>query len=615
MATFKPQSLAEKLAAFEQEVNEADNVRSELQVERVGFVNSGEVILSHLFHYIERTMAKVMDVFAQIDTDGSGRIDKSEFCKSVSMMGFEVPGAVPETLRKPAQFELDAAFDVLDADGGGEVEIDEFLAEMKRQRKQAALDALERQQRGQACVSDATSARKANEITNEQRADIHRTILLCSGNGGMWKPTATVTRALEKWLWRVELFSFMSSEQRRRFCTACDVRCVRADEAVLRKGDASGGILLLFEGRCAIYLPRSQNISMIDAKAGVKQDFDNSKLAGSSIAMLNEGAQSSPGDGKRLEISHAEGSAEQPDKEKEISPAAESVARKWRGRVNRRGAEDLSAATRDLVELTFGPGEVFGEERAFHNINSDLVRSQGLLTVSATVVALEPSQFITFKQPEILVILEQAYQQLQEYKIDFLKRIPHYKFCSGSNLRLLARNMRRVICAPRQVLASEGEPASSAFFIIAGKMQVEQGGRPVAVLGPESCFGDWGVINGESRAASLSCVTECEVLVIHAYNFIRTVDKRIIAALKEKQALVQAGKSFASATQIVDTQVSQIIPFTTVYYLELVFTICFQSPFAAVLLVGSCTKPYHRQGLKSFAKHHRQDALLEPLSR
>ncbi len=594
MASFKRQSLAERLDAFEQEVNEVDNVRSELQVERVGVVNSGEVILSHLFHYIERTMAKVLDVFERIDTDGSGEIDREEFRRAVAMMGFEVPGAIPETLRKPEQFEVDAAFDVLDADGGGAVEIDEFLVAMKTQRKQAAQEALERQQRGEACVGNATSARKANELTTEERHDIHRTISLCSGNGGMWRPPEKVAKFLEKWLWHVELFSFMSPEQRRVFCTACDVLCVHKDEAVLRKGDVSGGILLLYEGISAIYLPRSQHISMIDAKAGVRQDAVKSKVADSKIATLVEDA-----------VRQAEDSAEQSDMEKEMSAAAESAARKWHVRTNRRGAEDLSAVKRDLVELTFGPGEVFGEERAFHNINSDLVRNQGLLTVSATVVALEPCQFISFKQPQVLITLEQAYNRLQDYKISFLKRIPHYKFCSGSSLRLLARNMRRIICAPRQVLASEGEPASSAYFIVAGKMQVEQGGKPVAVLGPESCFGDWGVINGESRAASLSCVTECEVLVIHAYNFIRTVDKRIVAALKEKQALVQAGKSFASATQIVDTQVRQKASRSRRSLSALVHHFVFLTP-PAVVSVGSCTKRYHRRRLKLFAKgHHR----------
>ena len=547
MAAFKRPSLAQRLDWFEQEVNDVDKVRSRLQVERVGVANSGEVILAQLFRHIEQTMAKVMDVFDRIDTDNSGCIDKGEFHRAVGMMGFEVPSVVPGTLRKPEKFEVDAAFDVLDADGGGEVEIEEFLVAMKIQRKRAAQEALERQQRGLARADDDVHARKAHQLTADQMGDISRTIVLCSGNGGAWQPTEKVARALEKWLWHVELFSFMSAEQRRKFCTACDVQCVHADQAVLRKGDALGGLFLLFEGRCAIYLPRSQTVSTIDAKAGLRQDVTNSKTAGSRIASLVEDASRATAAGSI--------SASRSDKEEQISAAADSVARKWRGRMHRRGAEDLSGAERDLVELTFGPTEVFGEQRAFHNINADLVRTQGLFTVSATVVALEPCQFIVIKQPTMLVLLAQAYQELQDYKISFLKRIPHYKFCSDSSLQLLARNLRRMICAPRQVLAREGEPADSAFFIMAGKMQVEQGGKPVAVLGPESCFGDWGVINVETRAASLSCVTECEVLVIHAYNFIRTVDKRIIVALKQKQALVQAGKSFTSATQIVDDQV------------------------------------------------------------
>lgn len=547
MAAFTRPSLAERLGWFEQEVNDVDKVKSKLQVERVGVVNSGEVILAQLFRHIERTMAKVMDVFDKIDTDNSGCIDKDEFHRAVVMMGFEVPSVVPGTLRKPEKFEVDAAFDVLDADGGGEVEIEEFLAAMKTQRKQAAQEALERQQRGWACADDDVHARKAHQLTADQMGDISRTITLCSGSGGAWQPTEKVARALEKWLWHVELFSFMSADQRRKFCTECDVQCVHADQPVLRKGDALGGLFLMFEGRCAIYLPRSQSVSTIDAKAGLRQDVTSSKATGSRITALVEDAARATAAGSI--------SASRSDKEEEISVGAASVARKLRGRMHRRGAEDLSGVERDFVELTFGPTEVFGEQRAFHNINSDLVRSQGLFTVSATVVALEPCQFIIIKQPTMLVLLAKAYQELQDYKISFLKRIPHYKFCSDSSLQLLARNLRRMICAPRQVLAREGEPADSAFFIMAGKMQVEQGGKPVAVLGPESCFGDWGVINVETRAASLSCVTECEVLVIHAYNFIRTVDKRIIAALKQKQVLVQAGKSFTSATQIVDDQV------------------------------------------------------------
>ncbi len=68
MASFAQQTLAERLEAFENDANEVDFVKNKLQMEKVGHNNSGEVILAQLFHYIERTMAKVMDVFEQVHT-------------------------------------------------------------------------------------------------------------------------------------------------------------------------------------------------------------------------------------------------------------------------------------------------------------------------------------------------------------------------------------------------------------------------------------------------------------------------------------------------------------------------------------------------------------------
>jgi hypothetical protein len=47
--------------------------------------------------------------------------------------------------------------------------------------------------------------------------------------------------------------------------------------------------------------------------------------------------------------------------------------------------------------------------------------------------------------------------------------------------------------------------------------------------------------------------------VIHAYNFIRTVDKRVIEALKQKQRMVKSGRSMASATQMVDDQMRKSV--------------------------------------------------------
>eukprot|EP01045_Picozoa_sp_COSAG04_P010931 COSAG04_NODE_686_length_11156_cov_44.791806_12_plen_188_part_00 len=117
--SFKKVSLADRLASFETEINAMEQIQQDstrINNKETGG-NTGEEILAQLFAYIERTMAKVAETFRRIDKDGGGTLDKGEFRQAVALFGFEVPGSVAETLRLPHDWEIDAAFEVLDKDG------------------------------------------------------------------------------------------------------------------------------------------------------------------------------------------------------------------------------------------------------------------------------------------------------------------------------------------------------------------------------------------------------------------------------------------------------------------------------------------------------------------
>ena len=117
--SFKKMSLADRLASFETEINAMEQIQQDstrINNKETGG-NTGEEILAQLFAYIERTMAKVAETFRRIDKDGGGTLDKGEFRQAVALFGFEVPGSVAETLRLPHDWEIDAAFEVLDKDG------------------------------------------------------------------------------------------------------------------------------------------------------------------------------------------------------------------------------------------------------------------------------------------------------------------------------------------------------------------------------------------------------------------------------------------------------------------------------------------------------------------
>eukprot|EP01051_Picozoa_sp_SAG22_P006504 SAG22_NODE_428_length_10591_cov_8.858178_7_plen_205_part_00 len=55
--------------------------------------------------------------------------------------------------------------------------------------------------------------------------------------------------------------------------------------------------------------------------------------------------------------------------------------------------------------------------------------------------------------------------------------------------------------------------------------------RVLNVCGTGTCFGDWGVVNNKRRVASCIAATDCELLVMHEFDFRATSDPTLFAAL------------------------------------------------------------------------------------
>ena len=65
---------------------------------------------------------------------------------------------------------------------------------------------------------------------------------------------------------------------------------------------------------------------------------------------------------------------------------------------------------------------------------------------------------------------------------------------------------------------------------------VEEKETVVNVLAAGASFGALGVVSKRPRGATVKAITECEVFVIHAYNFVRCVDLLLLRSLKKQVA-------------------------------------------------------------------------------
>lgn len=196
------------------------------------------------------------------------------------------------------------------------------------------------------------------------------------------------------------------------------------------------------------------------------------------------------------------------------------------------------------VEMRFAPLSSFGEQRAFHNADQSKVLELGAQTVQLTVRATEEAdvKLLAVYRHEDIEAIVAAYRASKQDKIRLLRGMPQYKHMSTDELDKLASFMRRMWASEGETIVSEGDRADAVYFVVSGQLQVtrkkKDGTKKVVnVLGAGASFGQMGVVLDKgTRTASCSALTNCEMLVIHKYNFMRCSDPAQIDSIRSKAA-------------------------------------------------------------------------------
>ena len=106
--------------------------------------------------------------------------------------------------------------------------------------------------------------------------------------------------------------------------------------------------------------------------------------------------------------------------------------------------------------------------------------------------------------------LEQKIQALQHWELA--------RALSPDDLKQIAQGAECRVYSPGDVVVKQGEAGQSLFLILAGSVEVVQevasGAMPVAVLREKDVFGEWSLLTGELRRATVRAREETEVLEI-----------------------------------------------------------------------------------------------------
>lgn len=196
------------------------------------------------------------------------------------------------------------------------------------------------------------------------------------------------------------------------------------------------------------------------------------------------------------------------------------------------------------VEMRFPRFSSFGEKRAFHNADHTKVLVTGTQAVQMTVRATADAdvKVLAVYRIEDVETIMGAYQESTKDKLRFLRSMPQYQSRSDEELENLAGFMRRAWYKEGDTVVSEGEKADSVCFVVTGQLAVSKaqpnGTRKVVnVLGAGTSMGQIGVVQDDGkRTATCTALTNCELFIIHKYNFIRCSDPKDIEGMRIKLA-------------------------------------------------------------------------------
>ncbi|MEY4679959.1 MAG: hypothetical protein RLZZ276_1608 [Pseudomonadota bacterium] len=102
-------------------------------------------------------------------------------------------------------------------------------------------------------------------------------------------------------------------------------------------------------------------------------------------------------------------------------------------------------------------------------------------------------------------------------------RVPLFSRLDANRVSEIAGMLKPGIVPAHSVIVRRGDTADAMFFVMEGEVEVELQPHPVR-LGPGEFFGEMALVSGLRRNATVSSITECRLLRLHAADFRRLAE-------------------------------------------------------------------------------------------
>jgi CRP-like cAMP-binding protein len=124
--------------------------------------------------------------------------------------------------------------------------------------------------------------------------------------------------------------------------------------------------------------------------------------------------------------------------------------------------------------------------------------------------------------------------------IDHLRKVSLFSSCSTKDLEKVLKAGDEITALAGQVIIDQGQTGREAFVVMSGTVTVKRNGKKVATLGAGAVLGELSLLDHGPRTASVTCETECLLLVIQQRHFLAVLDA--VPSLSHKLLASLAGR-------------------------------------------------------------------------
>jgi CRP-like cAMP-binding protein len=116
--------------------------------------------------------------------------------------------------------------------------------------------------------------------------------------------------------------------------------------------------------------------------------------------------------------------------------------------------------------------------------------------------------------------------------LEHLRNVPLFSSCSTKDLQKIAKAGDEITMPAGSLIVDQGQTGREAFVVLEGAVTVKRNGKKVATLGPGTVVGELSLLDHGPRTATVTCETDCTLMLITQRHFSAVLDE--VPALAHK---------------------------------------------------------------------------------